>query len=414
MQQVPTLSSSTSLFYSLDTSGRLVQAPAPAAASSPAAALEDTSQKRRIGEVFDKSVSATAAEKPKKPQNRQKKRIYDEGSIKFKGYFNEEGLPHRKGTMIFADGRQYKGNCENGLPHGLGTMTFPDGREYKGNWHRGLQHGHGSWKTNEGTYEGSFQDGLPNGYGVMTYANGDRYSGQWKNGQIFGSITATSGNNTYKGTWQNGGWVGKVTCVNFNENFEYEGDVKDLKFHGQGKLVQNKGRTNQVIITGTFSEGSCIEGRMEHATGKYEGKMQNDLPQGTGTLYIGNFYKYNGEFNLGKPHGKGEIIFSEGGTFEGKWDNGSNIEGQGRVIIKGFEAHPYNGSVKLGRPWTGSGAIIDTENSMIKGVWKEGKIEPGFNTYFYIISDEKGVTKPRFTAHPIFRFFVKKKPTEPK
>ena len=38
--------------------------------------------------------------------------------------------------------------------------------------------------------------------------------------------------------------------------------------------------------------------------------------------------KYEGETNLGKPEGYGYMIFTNGDTFEGEWENGDFTKGR--------------------------------------------------------------------------------------
>ena len=44
----------------------------------------------------------------------------------------ENGKPHGRGNITFADGDQYVGKFKDGQKHGQGTLTTPDGDRYVG------------------------------------------------------------------------------------------------------------------------------------------------------------------------------------------------------------------------------------------------------------------------------------------
>ena len=47
-----------------------------------------------------------------------------------KGQWNEEGLRHGFGQLIFSDQAKYSGGFEKGLFDGLGCVIYPDGSKY--------------------------------------------------------------------------------------------------------------------------------------------------------------------------------------------------------------------------------------------------------------------------------------------
>ena len=58
----------------------------------------------------------------------------------------------------------------------------------------------------------------------------------------------------------------------------------------------------------------------DDSIGKYEGDLENNIPQGYGilTYYDGGFYK--GNWLNGLMHGKGERIYSDGTKEIGTWE----------------------------------------------------------------------------------------------
>ncbi|XP_053401021.1 MORN repeat-containing protein 1-like isoform X3 [Mercenaria mercenaria] len=82
-----------------------------------------------------------------------------------------------------------------------------------------------------------------------------------------------------------------------NKFFKYEGQWKNGKKHGSGKLV--------------FLDSSF-----------YEGTFQNGEIEGFGTRYFAaTGCKYQGQFKKGELHGKGRMIWPDGSIYEGQWVN---------------------------------------------------------------------------------------------
>lgn len=67
-------------------------------------------------------------------------------------------------------------------------MKWSNGNEYKSNWKDGVRYGKGTMKfANGDVYKGECgDDGKTNGFGTMTFSNGDVYEGEWKNHQRHG------------------------------------------------------------------------------------------------------------------------------------------------------------------------------------------------------------------------------------
>jgi len=84
---------------------------------------------------------------------------------------------------------------------------------------------------------------------------------------------------------------------------KYEGEYKDGKRHGQGKLTYPDGR-------------------------KFVGEWKDGEPIGQGTFTWSNGDKYVGEFKDGKKHGQGTYIKPEGRK------NGTLYDKEGKIIGK--------------------------------------------------------------------------------
>ena len=148
----------------------------------------------------------------------------------------------------------------------------------------------------------------------------------------------------------------------------YVGEIKDGKYHGQGKCI--------------YSDGSEYEGEFQfgewHGLGKftdkvsmYEGKWKNgDIYQGRQTLHH-NGDVYEGQFcEDWMRHGEGKLIEKDGNVFEGKWDSNNIYEGkyisvEGLVYVGEFKDQQFHGKGKL---TNASGAILE-------GEWKNGAFQ---------------------------------------
>ena len=122
------------------------------------------------------------------------------------------------------------------------------------------------------------------------------------------------------------------------ESLEYEGFIKENKFHGRGKLENGlhiysgefengiyhgqgslEGKTEDISLRGIFNNGRMINGVLKSRDIIYEGQL-NSLykAEGHGTLNTPR-YKYTGEFKNDKFHGEGSYedkISKKIGKFE--------------------------------------------------------------------------------------------------
>ncbi len=120
---------------------------------------------------------------------------------------------------------------------------------------------------------------------------------------------------------------GSIGRASLPDSSEYEGEFKNGKFHGKGRLVWRNGSR----YSGEFNEG-LMEGAgvyLEKDGAKYEGEFRGGLPHGRGVYSFGNGDVYEGDMKNGGPNGCGVISFSSGDKYEGEFKNGK-FHGEGK------------------------------------------------------------------------------------
>ena len=102
----------------------------------------------------------------------------------------------------------------------------------------------------------------------------------------------------------------------------YRGDLKDGKYHGQGRAEMPNGD----LYEGEFREGEFT---------------------GSGTANLRDGTRYRGEFLNWKPHGKGRLVDPRGNIYEGEFREGL-FDGEGTLRLKNGQVR--SGKWKQGRP----------------------------------------------------------------
>lgn len=174
-------------------------------------------------------------------------------------------------------------------------------------------------------------------------------------------------------------------CLNFNTNInEY-----DCSFI-QGIDMKNKLQMNgywevqcdNYSYKGNYKNG-LMNGDGEYSCSEfvYVGKFEKDIPSGQGLLILNTSEgktKYCGIFN-GFRNGEGEILYSNGEKFLGKWKN-LKREGIGKMISPEgdfFEGEFRNDS------FDGRGVYYcKAERKKTEGNWKDGKEDGEMLIYF--------------------------------
>ena len=110
-----------------------------------------------------------------------------------------------------------------------------------------------------------------------------------------------------------------------------------------------------------------IEG--DTSTGKYKGEFENGKKHGQGTLIFLNGDSYEGQFSNGLEHGKGVFKFANGDMHVGKYSNGLE-HGKGVEIYADGES--YTGKFSNGEA-NGKGIYTFTNGDIHSGLFCAGE-----------------------------------------
>ena len=119
----------------------------------------------------------------------------------------------------------------------------------------------------------------------------------------------------YVGEFQNGLRDGKGTFYYYENNEyerkKYEGDWKNDKIEGKGKMIWKTGEVYEGEWSNNLKEGKGIE---TYTNGeKYEGNFKNSKFEGKGVLYYTNGDRYEGDFKNNNRHGSGIMYYKRDG-----------------------------------------------------------------------------------------------------
>ena len=114
-----------------------------------------------------------------------------------------------------------------------------------------------------------------------------------------------------------------VSQLRLNSETEYEGGLRDGRFHGEGTLS-----TADSTYQGQFRYG------LRHGEGTsvpindssmYKGEFLHDLPHGQGVWSDGHGLTYKGEFVNGSWHGRGTCVYADGRAMKASGRTGSGM-----------------------------------------------------------------------------------------
>ncbi|XP_054857869.1 MORN repeat-containing protein 1 isoform X2 [Eublepharis macularius] len=175
-----------------------------------------------------------------------------------------------------------------------------------------------------------------------------------------------------------------------NSFFEYEGEWKDGKKQGHGKLLFKDGSyyegefvDGEIVgngfrywaYTGNTYSGQFLYGElhghgvMQYKDGrKYEGDFCYGLQEGHGLLTDKDGQQYEGSFYKSKRHGGGKMRFKNGDVYEGDWILDQR---QGHGLLHCADGTVYEGQWR-NDTFNGQGSIIHCSGVTYDGQWLNG------------------------------------------
>ena len=159
------------------------------------------------------------------------------------------------------------------------------------------KHGFGKLTTTKSVFLGEWRNDAFTGWGRETRRSGKVFEGKYIDGLVNGKgFLKSSKGNTYIGDFLNSKRHGKGVLD--THTIHYEGDFKDDKLCGKGRIVfKNEGHY-------------------------YEGQFDNNEINGFGTFKWKNGDSYTGQMKNGKMHGNGRYRYNNGHVFEGTYVDG--------------------------------------------------------------------------------------------
>lgn len=256
---------------------------------------------------------------------RKGKVVYPNGAIYDGEWMNQKH--HGKGTLVDVNGDSHEGMFEDGVPNGFGKRVYAfvmidrelvkGKRSYEGYWKDGLYDGTGTYVVGNGeTYVGEFQKGLYHGKGRYEYLDTRIYEGEFRRGYRsgFGKMIYPNGD-VYEGEWKMDSYEGRGKLILRRAGI-LEGYFRMGVLHGEGKRTYADGR----IFEGTFYHGERKKGKMTiNFEEWYEGEFENSMRHGYGFMKWRDGNTYRGNWFKGIPWGKGKMVFSDGGYYDGEF-----------------------------------------------------------------------------------------------
>ena len=168
---------------------------------------------------------------------------------------------------------------------------------------------------------------------------------------------------------------------------EFDGDIekialsreKSKKKNGASEIQKQKiNKSSKVLYKRSHYGSDWNESSTGDDSVKYEGEVENGIPNGIGQCVWSHGKKYVGEWKNGKQNGQGTETGSDGRKYEGEFKNG---ECHGYGISTDPDGFKYEGEFEEGR-FHGKGTKTETNGDKYEGEFKKGLFE-GHGTLTY-------------------------------
>ena len=215
--------------------------------------------------------------------------------------------------------------------------------------------------------------GAINHEGIIEVSPSEKYIGEIEEKQYNGFGILFKGNDILIGQFLESNANGYCAYYK-NENIVYRGMWKGHQLHGEG-VQYNQGDS----ICGVWDNGKLISAKISQNTksGRFSGYIENNLPNGQGTMEYVNGWTYVGNWENGNWSGEGELTTPEF-VYSGKWATGIP---QGEGLVKYTNGCYYDGTWNLGKR-NGWGEAYNIDSSYYQGEWVEGEYAGQGTLYF--------------------------------
>ncbi|RHY94020.1 hypothetical protein DYB37_006798 [Aphanomyces astaci] len=154
----------------------------------------------------------------------------------------------------------------------------------------------------------------------------------------------------------------------------YSNDDDTAKFgYWLGQAHWGKGVASAAVhsfLTGVISNDNDRRGVKLVEASVYVGGVLNRLRHGQGTYtFPGGYYKYTGDWELGKMHGHGIFFLGDGSTYEGTFVHG---EMQGMGLRRWPDGTTFSGEFCRGE-MHGEGTFIASSGKRYEGAWRDNQ-----------------------------------------
>ena len=266
---------------------------------------------------------------------------------------NIEGVANGIGTLVIIQNGQVIDSSKQNIYYGAidndGIEKISPSETYIGETESKKYSGFGVLIKQQEVLIGHFVKSKANGYCSYFRDGKIVYRGMWKKHQLHGEGIQYTQDDTISGIWDKG----KLVLAKLSK------DTKVGRFSG--------------YIENNLPNG---QGSMEYFNGwNYTGNWKNGLWNGEGELTTPDF-AYTGEWSNGKPNGEGVVEYSSGEYYDGYWEDGKR-EGWGDALNS--DGSYYVGEWLAGE-YGGIGTLYFADNSVYDGQWQCG-LQHGLGTY---------------------------------
>jgi hypothetical protein len=156
----------------------------------------------------------------------------------------------------------------------------------------------------------------------------------------------------------------------------YDGEIKDGKKHGRGKITYTIG----AVYDGEWNDDKWNgNGVLSEKNGSiYDGQWKDNLREGIGKQTYFNGYIYEGEFKDDKKNGKGKFTWPDGEVYEGQFKE-DKFNGIGKHTYS--NGNIYEGEFKDGNKHGQGVRYYPNECGFMEGEYIND-LEEGRHTYF--------------------------------